>query len=334
MNLPAALFVIRWMIRDTFRQSVAARTFWLLLIVTGVFVLFCLSVGVQGPRSLKQPGESELIGPDNQPLTGQNIKRAQGRVTLAFGAMPIPIARDAESAIQFLEAVLGTYVAGAFGTLIMLLFTAGFMPEFLQPSAASVLLAKPVPRWSIVVGKYLGVLAFVLFQVTLFIGGTWLALGLRTGIWPAGYLLSIPVVVLHFAIIYSFSALMAVTTRSTVASVFGGVLFWLVCCGVNVGRYFALALPELAPKGPQSPQLSPVLQTVLNVGYWIMPKPLDLMMILDSAMGRSEHLRTFPDLQQVQQMGLYMPELAVITSILSTAVVLVIAARQLAITEY
>lgn len=334
MNLPAALFVIRWMVRDTFRQSLAARTFWLLLVLTGVCVLFCLSVGVQVPRSLRQPGESELIGADNKPLTEKNIRQAQGHVTLAFGALRFSLFRDAEAEVHFLEAVLGTYVAGAFGTLIILIFTAGFMPEFLQPSAAAVLLAKPVPRWSIVVGKYLGVLVFVLFQVTLFIGGTWLALGLRTGVWPAGYLLSIPVLVLHFGIVYSFSALMAVCTRSTVASVFGAVLFWLVCCGVNVGRYFVSALPELASPGPRAPALSPFFRALLDAGYWILPKPLDLMMILDSAMGASEHLRTFPDLHQVQQTGLYLPELAVITSILSTVVVLLIAARQLATAEY
>ena len=38
-----------------------------------------------------------------------------------------------------------------------LVWTAGFLPDFLQPSAASVLFAKPVPRWTVLLGKYAGV---------------------------------------------------------------------------------------------------------------------------------------------------------------------------------
>jgi hypothetical protein len=365
MNLPAALFVIRWMIRDTFRQSLAARTFWLLLALTGVCVLFCLSVSVEGPRSLKPPGEYELFGSDKKPLTERSPR--QGHIKLAFGALRFELFRDARSEVEFLEALLGKYVGGGFGTLIMLVFTAGFMPEFLLPSAASVLLAKPLPRWSIVVGKYLGVLTFVLFQVALFVGGTWLALGLRTGVWPAGYLLSIPVLWIHFGMIYSFSALLAVATRSTVASVFGAVLFWMVCCGINYGRDAALALPYLShdrpalaastvallgsPQGqgpllagsallpgravgPAETPLPGAFQALLDVGYWIMPKPLDLMMILDNALGAGEHVQTIPELEQVQRMGLFYPELSVLSSILAAAVILGIAAWQLAVTEY
>ena len=55
------------------------------------------------------------------------------------------------------------------------------------------LLAKPVPRWLILAGKFAGVILFVGMQAALFFAGTWLALGLRTGIWLNEYLLGVPV---------------------------------------------------------------------------------------------------------------------------------------------
>src|SRR5207248_1034875 len=117
-----------------------------------------------------------------------------------------------------------------------------------DPSAVAVLLAKPAPRWSLLVGKYLGVLVFVLFQATVFVVGTWLALGVRTGVWgpfvgstplPV-YLLCVPLLLVHFAIFFSFSTLLATLSRSTVTCVFGSLLFWLLCWGMNYARHKSL----------------------------------------------------------------------------------------------
>ena len=77
------------------------------------------------------------------------------------------------------------------------------------------------------------------FQVTLFVLLTWLALGARTGVWSVTYWWCIPLLLLQFAIFYSFSALLAVVTRSTVACAFGSVLFWLLAWGINYGSVMA-----------------------------------------------------------------------------------------------
>jgi hypothetical protein len=89
------------------------------------------------------------------------------------------------------------------------------------------------------------VLAFVAFQRTILVGGTWLALGPRIGVWNPGYLWTIPLLVLHFGIFFSFSILLAVCTRSTIVCVVGSVVFWFLCWGMNYGRHAMVALPEL-----------------------------------------------------------------------------------------
>ena len=43
MNHAATPLVIRWLVWDTFRQSLASRIFWVMLFVSALAVLFCLS---------------------------------------------------------------------------------------------------------------------------------------------------------------------------------------------------------------------------------------------------------------------------------------------------
>src|SRR4051812_22058340 len=50
MNLPAALFAVRWLVRDTFRQAWSSGILGLTLLATAVCVALCLSVSVVGER--------------------------------------------------------------------------------------------------------------------------------------------------------------------------------------------------------------------------------------------------------------------------------------------
>src|SRR3954454_13138004 len=69
MNLPALVYATRWLIRDTFRQALASGIFWLMLAVSGVCILVCLSIGVRGGASVKHEGENpEFVSePPRQP---------------------------------------------------------------------------------------------------------------------------------------------------------------------------------------------------------------------------------------------------------------------------
>jgi ABC-type transport system involved in multi-copper enzyme maturation permease subunit len=255
------------------------------------------------------------------------VSIVQGRLTQGFGAIHLPLGRDAEDAVHFLQLLLAGGVADAAGLLLALIWTAGFLPTFLEPSAAAVLLAKPVPRWCLLMGKYLGVLAFLGFQALVFVGGTWTALGLRTGVWTPTYLLCVPLLLVHFAVFFSFSALIAVWTRSTVACVLGSILFWLVCWGMNYGRHVLVAMPDLEA-------MSPAFRWLVEAGYWIMPKPADMGMVLFDALQAGNSFSRLFELQTLQSQGAFYPELSLVTSLLFSVALLGVAARQLATTDY
>jgi ABC-type transport system involved in multi-copper enzyme maturation permease subunit len=317
MNARTTFSIVLCLVKDTFRQSMAGGICWLLLGLSAICILGCLSVSVGGPRSPAAAGEN----PDSKLKPSSVV--VDGSLSLGFGAVHVALSRDARTAVHFIELILAGGVAGTLGLLLTLVWTAGFLPGFLAPQSIAVLLAKPAPRWGLLAGKYVGVLAFVLAQALLFVGGTWLALALRTGVWDATYLLCIPLLLLQFAVFFAFSLLLAVCFRSTVACVFGSIAFWGICWAVNFGRHAVLA----AAAGCGN--FSPAAVRAADVAYWIMPKPVDLSCLAFDALGAQAHFR--PILENTGGLSL---GLSVLTSLLCTVYVLIAAERQFAKMDY
>ncbi len=327
---------IAWLIRDTFRQSLAYGIFWVLLIVSLLSIGVCLSIGVSGRPTL-------ALGDDNPDFlsrrdadAGETAKLAQsgvivadGQLTLAFGAIQVPLARSTRGAVHFIELILAGGVADTLGLLLTLIWTAGFLPGFLEGRNVCVLLAKPAPRWVLLLGKYVGVLSFVLFHALIFVGGTWIAIGLRTGFWDPAYLLSIPLLLLHFSIFFAFSLLLAVCTHNAVVCVFGSIVFWGVAWSMNFGRQSLMTSTDLLSTNFQSSYLS----WLVDFGYWVLPKPADLSMLLFDALGAGDDFGSLFDPAALAAHD-FSITLSVITSLAFAACVLFASTRMFRATDY
>jgi hypothetical protein len=338
MTTGQAAITLSWLVRDTFRQSLSNGLFWVLLAASGLCVLVCASIGVQGDRPLDSAvseradflPRAERAAHDPALLERDGVAVVSGDLTLAFGAVSVPLDREARGAVRFVQLVLAGGVADTLGLLLALVWTAGFLPAFLDPRSVTVLLARPAPRWLLLLGKYVGVLAFVLVQAVIFVIGTWLALGWRTGIWEAAYLWTVPLLLLHFAIFFGFSLLLAVCTRSTVVCVIGTIGFWLLCWGLNYGRHAALAAEQVAPEGAFASQLV----WLVDASYWIFPKPADMGLLLFDALGAGEHFQRLFDDATLEQAGGVSLALSVATSLAFTAYLLVASAREFQTADY
>jgi hypothetical protein len=221
-------------------------------------------------------------------------------------------------------------VADTCGLLLALVWTAGFLPGFLDGRNVAVLLAKPASRWLLAGGKFAGVLCFVLAHALFFVGGTWLALGLRTGIWDAAYLWSVPILLVHFAVFYSFSMVLAVTSRSTVVCVFGSIVFWLVCWGMNFGRHAVLAETYQAEEA----KFAARAVNMVEAGYWILPKPADLGIMLYDALEAADSFGQNGAFQMVKDQGDFHPWASLAASLAFMLVLLAGASRQFALLDY
>lgn len=113
-------------------------------------------------------------------------------------------------------------------TILGLITTASIFPEFVTAGSIDVVLSKPIGRFRLFMTKYITGLLFVVLQVTVFTGASFLVIGLRGGVWEPGLFIAIPLVVLFFSYLFSVCAVLGVITRSTIASLLLTMLFWFM----------------------------------------------------------------------------------------------------------
>jgi ABC-type transport system involved in multi-copper enzyme maturation permease subunit len=124
---------------------------------------------------------------------------------------------------HYLLNIIGAWVA----LLVSVVVTAYSVPTMLQKGSVDLLLVKPISRPVLLLYKYIGGLLFIAINTTVAVGGFWLVLALRSGIWAPGALVSIPAITFFFAILYSVSVLIGVMSRNGVVAILATCAFWL-----------------------------------------------------------------------------------------------------------
>ena len=164
--------------------------------------------------------------------------------------------------------VIWEIMLGWVGITLALIATAGFFPALIERGAIEVVLSKPIARWRVFLGKYLGGMVFILVQAALFVILTFLVIGFRWLAWLPGYIWSFPLLVVMFSYLYCVSALVAIYFRSTIAAVLLSLGAWAVFAGVQTtADYF-----EMYPKWQENRSAYNVVRTV----RWIVPKTQDI----------------------------------------------------------
>jgi ABC-2 family transporter protein len=149
------------------------------------------------------------------------------QISLFFGALPI----RASAPLGFQLLIIASLVLGigAWVTIIVsIIITAFFIPNMLRKGTVDLLVVKPIKRWVLLVYKFIGGLTFIFLNTAVAVTGIWLVLGLRSGIWANGFLLSILIITFFFAILYAVSTAFAVLTRSAVVAILVTCAFWFV----------------------------------------------------------------------------------------------------------
>jgi ABC-type transport system involved in multi-copper enzyme maturation permease subunit len=150
----------------------------------------------------------------------------------------------ADTKDRFDENVLGwvrfllAWVVGAVGVFLAILVTASIVPDTFDPGSLHLLLSKPITRSMLFLSKFGGACFFISLSACLLLGGGFLILGIRFGIWHPRLLLCIPIYVFVFAVYFSISALAGLVWRSPIVSIACGILFWIICFTVGYIKYW------------------------------------------------------------------------------------------------
>ena len=226
-----------------------ARELWAKKIVLGLFVVsslvllaiaFALNLDVvEGSlEGLRLFGE-EPTGPKGGAPNGPPSQLTLSRVVVA---------------VEAVVAGLAYWI----GILLALFASAGLFSDLQAPGRVELLLAKPIGRLQVLFGHVLGVVAAIAGLVVYLMGGTWLIMSVKSGVWNPRFLLSILIVVGMFGVMYAAVLLMSVWTRSTALSLI-----------VSYGLIFVSLV--LAGAGEIAPTLGPVGTPVFWGLYHVLP---------------------------------------------------------------
>ena len=171
-----------------------------------------------------------------------------------------------------------SWFVGFFGIAASLLVTASIVPRTFEPGEIALLLSKPVNRSFLFLTKFVGACTFTLLYATVLVGGVWLLLGLRFGIWKQEILWCIPLYVFLFSVYYSVVATTSLIWRNAIVGLVVVAIFWAIVSIVGLVKGL---LDELTVKPARVTEIVPagerlfavngrreVLQYDFQVGAW------------------------------------------------------------------
>ena len=151
---------------------------------------------------------------------------------------PLPVRKD--FVIKTALVLLSNFVVGMIGIFCGIIVTASIIPQTFDAGAIDLLLSKPISRPLLFLTKFAGGCAFTLINAAYILGGLWLVVGLRHGVWYTALLWCIPVFLFVFAVYYGVSALAGAIWRNTIVSVVVTFLFWGLCWGLGLVKGFII----------------------------------------------------------------------------------------------
>lgn len=178
---------------------------------TGVYVQTLL---------LENGDQPNLFDPEAQEQNADLVEAAMHKVE----AMDVPMDQRA------VESFIYVLASGVF-TISMLLFLAacaGYYPNMLEAGAIDIVLARPVDRLRIFLGKYIGGLALYAAAIVALYVFIYVGVGLRTGVWVWRLFLTIPLQVFCAGVLYAILAALGVIKRSATLCMVVGLIFYLV----------------------------------------------------------------------------------------------------------
>lgn len=176
------------LVRDTFREAMARKIFWVLFGLSTLMILFFLFL-----------------------LKIDIVAGATATVSL-FGQRS-PANPDVNRMVRGVYGGIATFLY-TFGMFLAVFASSGLVPSVLEPGRIELLLSKPLSRAHLLLGRFLGNVLVVALNSAYLVLGVWTILGVKTGIWSPVFLVSIATTTFIFAILLTVVVLMGVVFES------------------------------------------------------------------------------------------------------------------------
>jgi ABC-type transport system involved in multi-copper enzyme maturation permease subunit len=241
---------LRAIVIDTWRQSRQQTVFIVMLVLLAGISLLTVAL----PHPYAQEDGTERVGFIGSDGPSAELEAAwvgiYAQAMMLESDAPIdPFNIDPQTAERQMEAlqqaeaetdttlarrvveVMLYFAASTIFTVSMLLFlaaSAGYIPNMLESGAIDIVLAKPVDRLRIWLGKYLGGLALYAAAIAMAYVVIFVGVGLHTGVWVGRLFLVMPLQVFSAGVLFAIIAALGVVSRSSTLCLVVGLLFYLV----------------------------------------------------------------------------------------------------------
>ncbi len=165
------------LVADTFREALARKIFWGLFALSTLmigFFLFLLKIDV--------------------------VEGAMATVSLFGGAIEKTRTLNVDKLVRDTHAFIATFLY-TWGMFLAVFASSGLVPSVLEPGRIELLLSKPVRRWHVLLGRFLGNLLVVGANIAYLVAGVWLVFGVKTGVWATDFLGAIASTLFVFAVL-------------------------------------------------------------------------------------------------------------------------------------
>lgn len=328
MDFPQFIQVFKSLVGESFRHAIASRLlpiiigYALLILMLAATIHFHNIPSSNGMDTIERAPLEEVQRLGREAAEKSGIPIIQGEIRLLFGAIRIPWGNFRENAVRYLESLLVFFSSDAIGLIFAIIWTGAFIPEFFQGFWWSMFRIRPVPLGLLLCAKVASVLVVFLTFGVILIFGTWLVLGISTGGWNELFLWSLFVMLLQFISFYPVSVYFGVLSRNTMVAMVATLAFWALCWFINQARISFFSSED-------SNTTFSLLATMIDFGYWILPKPIDFSIILSDLLGSMKDSPPPVSWSMAWQKGKIIPILSISTSFLSGLVFLWFASMEL-----
>lgn len=231
------LFVTAALVRDTFREAFARKIFWAFFGCSTALILFFMFI--------------------------MKIDVVQGAIATISLFGNTSRGQDVQLLVRQVHAAIAAFLFTA-GMFLAVFASAGLIPAVFEPGRIELLLSKPVERYHILLGRYIGNLLVIASNVFYLVFAVWLIFGIKTRVWTPGFLWSSVLTVFIFAVLLTVVLLVGVLWESAVVST-------MVTFGIM------MMSPILAQQRILERLLtSEWSRNIMRVLYWVLPKVFDV----------------------------------------------------------
>jgi ABC-type transport system involved in multi-copper enzyme maturation permease subunit len=180
------------LVLDTFREALARKIFWGLFGLSTAMIAFFLFI-------------MRIDVVDGAMATVSLFGQSSGKV------------QDVGRIVRHAHAGIATFLY-TWGTFLAVFASSGLIPSVMDAGRIGLLLSKPVRRWEVLAGRYVGNLLVVSLNTAYLVIGVWIIFGAKTGIWSRSFLFAIGTSVFLFAVLLAVVVLVGVLFENAALS--------------------------------------------------------------------------------------------------------------------